>query len=287
MSGRERTLRDTILAPARLVKSRLHALYAGFDNARLARDFHANEQDWLARADAAVGRACDWFAPQADLTMSALYVTWQGWRLGAEPRFAFIHDKIAHYRATLRDPALRLFDAGYDPDAPECRSLPDIMAVRPYFAEELLMIDMVWADKRPSPDIIPRLAAIEDGGGYGTTHIVVGGQVLLRNGGADRAAVERLLAGTIGSMVRGNRETTYAGDLYAERIVMLQWLGRHDLVDPAWILRLLAAQMPDGGWAARNIPPLGGSNQHTTCLAMAAIAQFRANRLGRLSGPAD
>ena len=72
-----------------------------------------------------------------------------------------------------------------------------------------------------------------------------------------------------------------AEDLFAERIMMLQWLDRHQLVRPAWILRLLRAQLPDGGWKARNMPPLGRSNQHTTIIAMSVLADFRTWRLAR------
>ena len=76
-----------------------------------------------------------------------------------------------------------------------------------------------------------------------------------------------------------NDRTARAEDIFAERIMVLQWLDLHHLVRPAWILRLLGTQRPDGGWQARNMPPIGESNQHTTIVAMAALAEFRAARL--------
>jgi hypothetical protein len=109
---------------------------------------------------------------------------------------------------------------------------------------------------------------------YGSTHIIVGGLAMKRAGVELDGRVNALMAAEVPCIARANRATSYAGDLFAERIVVLQWLERHDLVSPAWILRLLRAQQPDGGWKARNIPPIGRSNQHTSCLAIGALAQF-------------
>ena len=266
---------DQAMRPFHAIQRRADAFVTKPLNDRIDTAFESARARWLARLDDAIGRGRDWFLPQADLTMSALYVLKETLLRSGDRRFAFIDEKIAHYRSTLRDPALRLFDNDYDPDAPAYRSLPDIMAVRPYLPTELLMIEIVWADVRRDPDIVSKLGAIEDGGGYGTTHIVVGGRLLLRNGGARREEVEALLNDTVETMRRCNDRTTYAGDLFAERVLMLQWLGRHDLVRPAWILRMLKRQQSDGGWRARNVLPLGQSNQHTTALVLGTLSEFR------------
>lgn len=224
-------------------------------------------------------RGLAWFAPQADLTMSALYVLWQSWRRGAEPRFAMIHDKIAHYRRTIRDPALRLFDPAYDPDSPEASSLPDVMQVRPYLPVELLMIEAVWADIRdPGPDFLQRLAAIGDGGGYGTTHIVVAAELMLRSGAYPEADLQPLMQSTIGSMASANDRSDLAGDIFAVRGVMLFWLGQGHRVTAGQVAMLLNRQRADSGWDAPGVPPVGQSNQHTTALALAMIAEFLAAR---------
>jgi hypothetical protein len=120
------------------------------------------------------------------------------------------------------------------------------------------------------------LRAFDDNGGYGTTHIVVGGLILLENGGAPADATRELIYSPVETIRAANDMTARAEDIFAERIMVLQWLDRHDLVRPAWILRLLRTQQPDGGWKARNMPPIGQSNQHTTIIAMAALAEFRA-----------
>ncbi|EEW24162.1 hypothetical protein [Rhodobacter ferrooxidans] len=244
--------------------------------------YQADRQGWLRKADIAVQRGLDWFAPQPDLTMSALYVLWQGWRRGTDARFAMIHPKIAHYRATLRDPALRLFDPGYDPDAAEVVLLPDIMQVRPYLPIELLMIEAVWADKRdPGPDFLQRLAAIDDRGWYGTTHIVVAAELMLRSGAYSQSALLSLMQATVAPMDLANRRATLMGDIFAERALMLYWLNQGHLVTPGQVVMMLNRQRADGGWSAPGVAPDGLSNQHTTSLAVAVIAEFLAQERGR------
>lgn len=268
--------------PARVLgglRRRVQRGMAPARQARLTAMWQADPVGWTARADAAIDRGLAWFTPQADLTMSALYVLWQSWRRGAEPRFAMIHDKIAHYRRTIRDPALRLFDPAYDPDSAETAGLPDVMQVRPYLPVELLMIEAVWADTRdPGPDFLHRVAAIDDNAGYGTTHIAVAAELMLRSGAYPEAALRPLMQRTVEPMARANDRSHFAGDIFAERGVMLFWLGQGHRVSAGQIAMLLNRQRPDGGWDAPGVPPVGQSNQHTTALALALIAEFLAAR---------
>jgi hypothetical protein len=187
-----------------------------------------------------------------------------------------VHEKAEHYRRTVRDPAFRMFDKNYNPDDPNLGHLPDVMQVRPYFPVELLMIDTVWADLHHQPDIVDRLKAFEDNGFYGTTHIVVGGLILLENGGAPADVVRDMMNATVDTIRRANEITARAEDIFAERCMVLQWLDLHQFVRPAWIMRLVRKQLADGGWQARNMPPIGKSNQHTTIVTLAALAEFRA-----------
>jgi len=243
-------------------------------NRKLDAAFLSNRADYLARIDAAVGRGIDWFLPIEDLTMSALFVL-ERTHIGlSDPRFAFIDQKIARYRATIRDAALRLFDRAYDPASPSLAHLPDVMDVRPYQYVEQLMVKGVCADQLDlGEDFLREFEAVDDRGGYGTTHIVAVGTILKRFSKIPTPRIDAMMEKCIPSMVRRNW-TDYAGDQFCERVLMLQWLNRHDLVPPAWILRILARQNPDGGWQARGVPPEGESNQHTTCLAIAALAHF-------------
>lgn len=280
------TRHDIITRLRRSAEFRFDRATASLRNRGLDAAFARDPGRYLDAIDAALARACAWFAPQPDVSMSVILVGRRSLERGASLRFAFVEEKLDHYRRTLRDPAIRLVDRDYDPDAAVCRDLPDVMDVRPYWPVELLMIDTAWADLRPQPDILDRLRAFDDGGGYGTTHIVVGGLVLLANGGAPEEATRALMASTVETIRAANDRTARAEDIFAERIMALQWLDLHHLVRPAWILRLLRAQREDGGWQARNMPPVGLSNQHTTIVAMAALAEFRAARLRADSVPA-
>lgn len=276
----------TVRAPNRIWTRALRSAEFRFDKVTIERrnylldaHYRRNEQFYLNCIDEAVGRGRDWLAPQPDVSMSVLYVAARSLERGIDERFSFVTEKAEHYRRTIRDPAFRLIDSSYNPDEETYRNLSDVMDVRPYYPVELLMIDCAWADVHPQPDILDRLRAFDDNGNDGTTHIVVGGFVLLANGGAPADATWDLMLGTVELISSANDRTSVAGDIFAERIMVLQWMDRRDLIRPAWIIRLLRAQRADGGWMARNIPPVGQSNQHTTILAMAAMADFRASRL--------
>jgi len=239
-------------------------------------EFLTDQNRILDQIDRAIDHGLSWIEPQTDVSMSVLLCAMRTFEHTHDPRFAFGTIKAEHYRKTLRDPALRVVLPDYDPDESQYADLPHVDDVRPYYPVELLMIDTVWADKRAQPDILDRLKAFEDDGFYGTTHIVVGGLILRQNGGAPAQEVEEMMAATVPIIVQANNNTTKADDIFAERAMVLQWLDHHDLVRPAWMMRLVAAQMPDGGWKTHNMPPLGKSNQHTTIVALAALAEFLA-----------
>ena len=243
-------------------------------NRRLEKQYAADPQGWLERINASVGRGADWFAGHPDLTMSAILVLDQAHRQTGDAGFAFVDERIARYRDTYYDPGLRAVDRDYS--AEDHRHLPDIVNSRPYQVIELMMIDAANSDLHGAEGILRYLSALPDKGGYGSTHMIVGGLLMQRAGVSLQGRVEALIAQEIEAVASANRGQSYAGDLFAERMFVLEWVGRHDLVSPAWALRLLAAQRRDGGWRGRNVAPLGQSNQHTTSLAMAALAQFAA-----------
>ena len=253
---------------------RLDRVLAEPKNRRLETRFSTEPKKWLDRLDASVVRGADWFAGHLDLTMSALLVLDQAHRQTKNANFAFVDDRISRYRDTYYDPGLRAVDRGYVAD--EHRHLPDIIKSRPYQVIELMMIDAANSDYGDAEGILRYLQALPDNGSYGSTHMIVGGLLMKRAGVTLGGRVDALIEQEIDAVARANRAQSYAGDLFAERVFVLEWVGRHDLVSPAWALRLLASQRPDGGWRGRNVPPHGQSNQHTTSLAMAALAQFSA-----------
>ena len=266
----------------RSAEFRYDLLTAKRRNDRLDQQFAAHPALWLDRIDQAITKGAAWFEPQRDVSMSVLYCALQSLRRTGDIRFEFVLPQMEHYRSTIKDPAFRVLSRDYDPEATEHRDLPHVMQVRPYFDVELMMIDTAWADVKPQPDILERLADFDDDGGYGSTHIVIGGLILRENGGAERGALDALIQSQIEVIAQSNDRTARAEDLFAERAMCLQWLGLHARVRPAWVMRLLDRQRPDGGWSGRNIPPLGQSNQHTSVLALAVLAGFlhQARRAG-------
>jgi hypothetical protein len=260
----------------RSAEFRYHRATTPARNDRLDAAFAKDRAGWLDQIDRAIDRGVAWLLPQADVSMSVILCARKTLERTGDQRFAFVKEKAEHYRNTIRDPAFRMFDKDYNPDDPIYAHLPDVMQVRPYFPVELLMIDTVWADVRHQPDIVDRLKAFEDNGFYGTTHIVVGGMILLENGGAPAKDVQAMMAATVQTIARANDMTARAEDIFAERCMVLQWMDLHHLVRPAWMMRLVRNQLPDGGWQARNMPPIGQSNQHTAIVTLAALAEFRA-----------
>ena len=261
----------------RSVEFRFDRATAPTRNTKLDAEFAGSRGEWLDRIDKAIDRGIAWLMPQADVSMSVILCARKTLERTSDARFGFVREKAEHYRKTLRDPAFRMFDKSYDPADPAYAHLPDVMQVRPYFPVELLMTDTVWADVRHQPDILDRLRAFEDNGFYGTTHIVVGGLILLENGGAPADEVRKMMAATVKTICSANDITARAEDIFAERCMVLQWLDLHDKIRPAWIMRLVRNQLSDGGWQARNMPPIGQSNQHTVIVTLAALAEFLAH----------
>ena len=269
----------TAALPYRIARRVSHGLQFRLDkvlaepaNRRLDAMFRRDPATWLERMAAATDKGTGWFEGHLDLTMSALLALDQARRQTGNPTLDFVADRIGRYADTYYDPGLRCVDRDYDPHAH--RHLPDIVETRPYQIIELLMIDAGNIDRGGDPEHLMRyLTALSDGGGYGSTHIIVGG-LLMKRAGCDHPGIDGMIAKEVMPVARANGRTSYAGDLFAERIFVLEWLGRHDLVRPSWLIRLLRAQRSDGGWKGRNIPPFGQSNQHTTSLAIAALTQF-------------
>ncbi|MFX0540927.1 hypothetical protein ACEWPM_004230 [Roseovarius sp. S4756] len=241
-------------------------------NRKLETAYARDRKAWLQRMEVALVRGRRWFEPQHDLTMSAILVLDQAFRQSGHDDLAFVEDRIEIYRQTYFDPGLRAVRRDYDPD--QHRHLPDIMEIRRYQVIELMMIDAANADRIDAKRLLRYLQALPDGGHYGSTHVVVGGLLMKRAGVELEGQIDSLIEAEIASIAARNSEVSYAGDLFAERIFILEWFGRHDLVSPAWMIRLTRAQQKDGGWLGRSVPPFGRSNQHTTSLAMAALAQF-------------
>lgn len=252
------------------------------------------ENHWLARraprdgelrsaVERSIEKGLRWFEPQELLEISALFVFRRLFLQGEEPRLRFVEEKIENYRRRFKSFRRRMFDRDYpydptlDPRGEHITADDEVYAV----PIDPMMRRCLFADRLGlGEEFLEELAGLDDGGGYGTTHIVVGGLVLKEFSDIDPAKIDSVMATTIPAICAAQRNSR-AGDLFAERIAALQWLGRHDLVELPWILRLLRAQNRDGGWAGRPGWRARVSNQHTSALALTALIFFRNTRWGR------
>ncbi len=231
--------------------------------------------------DASATRGLQYFQRLPGLELTSLIALWPAFQDGGEERLRFLVPALQYYRSRFNNPDLRLFEDGYDPVAREAGGLARIPPNHPI---NVLMERCLYADRMGrDADILADLARLEDRGFYGTTHIVWGCLLLRRFSTIDRARIDALLGSAINSMLR-RQKVDVVGDLFAERIAFLQWAGRPDEVDPAWLWRLARAQRPDGGWRRMSSIWPQPSSQHTSCLALAALLQhrnrFRASMFG-------
>ena len=247
-------------------------------NRRRRRHFHSDDKSALAAMETALSRGIAWFEPISLLEISALFCLEDLHRSGIEPRIGFIDSKIATYlseRSSFRNRLLRP-DFAYDPTPDPFGTSAASAAGEEVYARPIdpMMRRCLYSDRLGfGSEFLSELAGLDDGGGYGTTHVVVGSRLLKRFSTIEPAHIDALAQSMAGKIAAAQR-VSQVGDLFAERIVVLQWLGRHALIDPAWLVRLASAQNADGGWSGRPTIRRGTSNQHTTALAILALAQF-------------
>jgi hypothetical protein len=259
-------------------------------NRRRRRELHRNPSETIGLFERALARGIAWFEPIEHLEISALFALEDLHRSGIEPRSAFIQEKIATYLATRSTFRNRLLvpDFPYDPTVDPYGTSDavregDEVYVRPI---DPMMRRCLYSDRLGlGEEFLTELATLDDGGGYGTTHVVVGSRLLQRFSRIDRGRIEALMQ-SMAEKIAAAQRSSHVGDLFAERIVILQWLGRTDLIDDGWLVRLARAQNADGGWPGRPTIRPGVSNQHTTALAIVALAQFLNGMRRRPAGAA-
>ena len=95
-----------------------------------------------------------------------------------DDRLAVLDDKIVSYANKMRDPHLRLLDSKYDPgfrfsnraNAVDLSALSDV---------EKPLVRCLYADRLGlGQRVLQELGRIEDNGGYGTTHFLIGCVIL-------------------------------------------------------------------------------------------------------------
>jgi hypothetical protein len=244
-------------------------------NRRLERWISEHPGEAEARIEAAIERATGYFAALPKIDLAALILLGRLHRTGAEKRLHFVEHSIAAFREG--DPHLRLLDPYHAPSSDEV-ARASAQYTHPVLQ---LMVRCLYADRNGDGlACLEQLSRIDDGGGYGTTHVVVGGLILRGVQAAPDHAVETLIQSTAPSLITA-QACDRAGDLFAERICVLQWLGCHGAIAPAWIQRLARAQRKDGGWAPQPSLRRANSSQHASALALVSLVQWTRQRAAR------
>jgi hypothetical protein len=189
-----------------------------------------------------------------------------------EPRLAMKWKAFLVYRKEWKDPFLRILDPIYEAerDGANCPSTyvpPDRM--------QELMIMCVNADRLGlTESFLRELRELEDGGSYGTTHILVGCDLLKRFSSIPRDILDATIAETIEPIARAQRVSRMS-DIFSERVVFLLWQGYDRYVKPSWIVRIIQGQLWDGGWSWWKPSRRALSDQHPTFLSVAAMLLYR------------
>lgn len=224
------------------------------------------------RINSALDRGIAYFAAIDEWEIDSLFALRDFVDSSFDERLIMTDAALQRHLQQWRNPFLRLFWRDYDvessnPSAPNVYEPPRDM--------HQLMMDCVNADRLAlDKSFLPKLLAMEDGGGYGTTHILLGCVFLKRYSSIDHQRLDQLIAATIPTIVSA-QNSSRVSDIYSERVAMLQWLGLQHLIRPAWITRIVKGQLHDGGWYWERPPFSTSSYQHPTCLAVAAMLQYR------------
>lgn len=181
---------------------------------------------------------------------------------------------LRDYTKEWKDPHLRIFDIDYDPER-DGAFCPNTLNIEELSGPEKPLPKCLYADNfELKEDFLNELLEIDDKGGYGTTHVLLGCAFLNVFSAISKKSINRVIASMIDPLVKAQRNSR-ASDIYMERIVFLKWLGYNEFVKPAWIFRIIKAQLPNGGWPWKKYFFPGKAAQHPTALAIAALIQYR------------
>lgn len=140
-----------------------------------------------------------------------------------------------------------------------------------------LVAEGLYCDVAPiEADDLARWDALTARGGYEATHVVMAWFTASEVGCDDPAiaaagqrAADRV-ATELGARVAAGLSPADVDDLLIEQLAFLERVGRGDVLTPAVVQALVAAQLPDGGWR-RNIGDTT-SDWHATALAVWALS---------------
>jgi len=283
---KHRTIRDLIDGIYRKVFLSVDWFLVPLENRVLNWYVRRYPNRFRARLDACIEKSLQYFEAQPTLIADALFSFTLGINETFEPRLAPIIQKGSEYCRQWKDPHLRMLDRNYDAerDGAYC---PNEVNPEELSAPEKPWLTSLYADQLGlTEDYLAELEAIDDNGGYGTTHKLLACFNLKTFSTIPHEAIDLVIESTIAPMVRAQRRSR-VDDVYCERVGMLQQLeqsGYHQYVQPAWILRIMRAQMEGGGWYEYRSFFRSQSDQHPSCLALTALIDYRERRLKNRTG---
>lgn len=163
-----------------------------------------------------------------------------------------------------------LFARVYDPSAAVGASPQDLASGN---RTDQLTSTALHCDRWPLPgDYVDQLEAQAARRDLGEkNHALIPAIWAHEHGCLDDAEYRRVTDLVAPQLAQAVRQKSAVDDPFVEAVALLTFVGRDDLVDPAWIDAIRAAQRPDGGWVEE--PGSTTSSAHTTFLALWVLMQ--------------
>jgi len=226
----------------------------------------------------AIDRGISFFEQQETLTFDAIGTFLLMINTSYEPRLDRFDEKIRAYAGKWNDPHLRLLDEDYDPESGVNTAKEEVNPNGLDMVEKPL-VDCLYADRAGIDEkFLQEIEALEDDGGYGTTHKLLAAVILKKFSAIPGGVLDGMIESAISNIAKAQRRAS-AADIFFERTVLLQWLDRDHFVDPAWIVRILRAQLGNGGWRWDRSFRRRRAEQHPSCCGLTALIQFREKRI--------
>lgn len=164
---------------------------------------------------------------------------------------------------------MHLFARAYDADTATALP-PGEMTLQP---TDQLTSTALHCDRWPLPDDytsrVERFAARH--GLSDKTHALIASIWAHEHGCLDDVEYARLRDLIVPQLVQAIEQRPGVDDAFVESVALLGFVGRGDLVDPAWVAAIRDAQQSDGGWKEEAGAPT--SSSHTTFLALWVLLQ--------------
>lgn len=141
-----------------------------------------------------------------------------------------------------------------------------------------VIIKALYCDASGYDDFDQELLGLirDNEGGYGDTHNLLGLIIIEKLGCRTGEEIFNEKKKVIRSIITAQEVDQEFSDLFAERIVLLFWAGKGDMVDIHWIEGIVKNAQVDNGWRDRGDTE---ANPHTTGLAALSIKYFIAGEM--------